>query len=72
MRIYELIFICKPDLPEEDRNKLEEAVQVIDSNHELALGLIDQVVASHPEDSALENYAQRIRNLNDGGAYVLG
>ena len=66
------IYQPMPDLPEEDRKKLEEAVQVIDSNHELAVDLIDQVVAGHPEDSALENYAQRIRNLNDGGAYVLG
>ena len=66
------IYQPMPDLPEEDRNKLEEVVQVIDSNHELAVDLIDQVVAGHPEDSALENYAQRIRNLNDGGAYVLG
>jgi adenylate cyclase len=66
------IYQPMPDLPEEDRNKLKEVVQVIDSNHELAVDLIDQVVAGHPEDSALENYAQRIRNLNDGGAYVLG
>ncbi len=66
------IYQPMPDLPEVDRRKLEEAVQVTDSNHELAVDLIDQVVAGHPEDSALENYASRIRNLNDGGAYVLG
>ncbi|MEO1220414.1 MAG: adenylate/guanylate cyclase domain-containing protein [Pseudomonadota bacterium] len=66
------IYQPKPGFPEEDRRKLEEAVQVADSNHELAVDLIDQVVAGHPEDSALENYSNRIRNLNDGGAYVLG
>lgn len=66
------IYQPMPDLPAEDRRKLEEAVQLIDSKHELAVDLIDQVVAGHPEDSALENYAHRIRNLNDGGAYVLG
>lgn len=66
------IYQPKPGFPEEDRTKLEEAVQVSDSNHELSVQLIDQVVAGHPEDSALENYASRIRNLNDGGAYVLG
>ena len=66
------IYQPMPDLPAEDRRKLEEIVQLTDSNHELAVQLIDQVVAGHPEDSALENYAYRIRNLNDGGAYVLG
>ena len=66
------IYQPMPDLPAEDRRKLEEVVQLTDSNHELAVQLIDQVVAGHPEDSALENYAYRIRNLNDGGAYVLG
>jgi len=66
------IYQPKPGFPEEDRRKLEEVVQVSDSNHELAVQLIDQVVAGHPEDSALENYSNRIRNLNDGGAYVLG
>ncbi|UAB77630.1 adenylate/guanylate cyclase domain-containing protein [Erythrobacter sp. SCSIO 43205] len=66
------IYHPKPGFPEEDRRKLEEAVQLVDSNLELAVEIIDQVVAGHPEDSALENYAYRIRNLNDGGAYVLG
>jgi len=66
------IYQPMPDLPAEDRKKLEEVVQLTDSNHELAVQLIDQVVAGHPESSALENYAYRIRNLNDGGAYVLG
>ncbi|KEO92032.1 guanylate cyclase [Erythrobacter longus] len=66
------IYHPKPGFPVEDKHKLEEAVQLIDSNHELAVELIDQVVAGHPEDSALENYATRIRNLDNGGAYVLG
>lgn len=66
------IYHPRPDLPEEDRQKLREAVQLMDTNHELASQLVDQVVASHPGDSALSNYSNRIRNLNDGGAYVLG
>lgn len=66
------IYHPKPGFPVEDKSKLEEAVQLIDSNHELAVQLIDQVVAGHLEDSALENYATRIRNLDNGGAYVLG
>lgn len=66
------IYQPKPGFPEEDRLKLEKAVQVLDTDYELAVALIDEVVASHPHDSALENYSSRIRNLNDGGAYVLG
>jgi adenylate cyclase len=66
------IYQPKPGFPEEDRLKLEKAVQVLDTDYELALQLIDDVVAGHPHDSALENYSSRMRNLNDGGAYVLG
>ncbi|MEP0393473.1 MAG: adenylate/guanylate cyclase domain-containing protein [Erythrobacter sp.] len=66
------IYQPKPGFPEGDRRKLEEVVQVSDSNPELASQLIDQVVAGHSKDSALENYSNRIRNLNNGGAYVLG
>jgi adenylate cyclase len=65
------IYQPRPGFPEEDRQKLEEAVKVSDSNHELAVKLVDEVVASHPDDLALKNYSNRIRHLNDGGAYVL-
>ncbi len=61
-----------PDFPEEDRRKLVEAAQLTDSNHDVAVQLIDEVAAMHPNDLALRNYSSRIRNLNDGGAYVLG
>ncbi len=66
------IYQPKPGFPEADRKKLVEAVQVSDTNPELAARLVDEVLAGHPEDSALQNYSNRIRNLNDGGAYVLG
>ena len=62
----------KPDFPEDDKRKLEEIVQVTDTNPELAKQLLDEVLAGHPEDLALQNFSNRIRNLNDGGAYVLG
>lgn len=65
------IYQPKPDLSEEDRAKLEKVVQVSDTEPELAKTLLDEVAAGHPEDSALQNYCKRIRNLNDGGAYVL-
>ncbi|EAQ27650.1 adenylate/guanylate cyclase catalytic domain protein [Erythrobacter sp. NAP1] len=66
------IYHPKPGFPEEDRRKLEEAVQVSDTDPELAAKLVDEVLAGHPDDLALQNYSNRIRNLNDGGAYVLG
>lgn len=66
------IYHPRPDLPDEDRRKLTKAVQVLDSNYELSVQLVDEVVAGHPDDPALQNYSNRIRNLNDGGAYVLG
>ena len=66
------IYHPRPDLLPEDRQKLVQAVQVSDSNHELSVQLVDEVLAGHPDDLALQNYSNRIRNLNDGGAYVLG
>lgn len=61
-----------PDFPAEHRAKLVEAAQLSESKHDVAIQLIDEVAAMHPEDPALRNYASRIRNLNEGGSYVLG
>ena len=66
------IYQPKPDFPAEDARKLEEAAQLTDSKPDVAARLVDEVVAGHPDDLALRNYGNRIRNLNDGGAYVLG
>ena len=66
------IYQPMPDFPPEDREKLIEAAQLSDSKHDVAVQLIDEVSAMHPDDEALRNYSERIRNLNDGGAYVLG
>lgn len=66
------IYHPRPDLSPQDREKLTKAVQLMDTNHELASQLVDEVVASHSGDLALKNFSNRIRNLNDGGAYVLG
>ena len=66
------IYHPKPGFPQEDRRKLEQVVQLADTDPELAQRLLDEVVAGHPDDLALRNYSNRIRNLNDGGAYVLG
>jgi len=66
------IYQPKPGFPDEDREKLIKAAQLADSNHDVAVQLIDEVAAMHPNDDALRNYSERIRKLNDGGAYVLG
>ncbi len=61
-----------PGFPEEDRAKLIKAAQLSESKHDVAVQLIDEVAAMHPDIPALRNYSSRIRNLNEGGAYVLG
>ncbi|KEO86710.1 guanylate cyclase [Erythrobacter sp. JL475] len=66
------IYHPRPDLPEEDRKALVEIAQLSDSKHDVAVQSLDALIARHPDDKALRNYATRIRNLNDGGAYVLG
>jgi len=66
------IYQPMPDLPEEDRKTLAEVAQLSDSKHDVAVQSLDALVARHPDNMALRNYADRIRNLNDGGAYVLG
>jgi len=66
------IYHPRPDLPEEDREALAEIAQLSDSKHDVAVQSLDALIARHPDDKALRNYATRIRNLNDGGAYVLG
>ena len=66
------IYHPKPDFPAADRAKLIEAAQLSESKHDVAVQLIDEVAAMYPEDPALRNYSSRIRNLNEGGAYVLG
>lgn len=61
-----------PDFPEPDREKLHRAAQVSDSAPDMAVELVDTVAAGHADDRALQNYRKRIRNLDEGGAYVLG
>lgn len=66
------IYQPMPDFPPDHRAKLIEAAQLSESKHDVAIQLIDEVAAMHPENPALRNYCSRIRNLNEGGAYVLG
>ncbi|MGB3807461.1 MAG: adenylate/guanylate cyclase domain-containing protein [Erythrobacter sp.] len=66
------IFEPAPDFPRADRQKLAEAADCAVDDQGRATALVDQVAAGHPDDPALHNYANRIRNLNEEGAYVLG
>ena len=66
------IFHPKPDFPAHHREKLIQAAQQIDSKDGVAIQLVDEVAAMHPADAALQNYADRLRHLDEGGAYVLG
>ena len=66
------IYEPAPDFPDEDRKKLERASALAKQTPDAAATLIDEVAAGHPGDTALQNYAERIRNLDERGAYVLG
>jgi len=66
------IYEPAPDFADEDRKKLERASALAKQTPDAAATLIDEVAAGHPGDTALQNYAERIRNLDERGAYVLG
>ncbi|GAA4642967.1 adenylate/guanylate cyclase domain-containing protein [Pontixanthobacter gangjinensis] len=61
-----------PDFPEEDRKKLHQAMILSQSNNTEALEVVEQIVRSHPDDTALVNLLHRMKNLNEERAYVLG
>ena len=66
------IYQPAPDFAEEDMRKLAEAAHLTDISPDVAASLVEEVAAGHPDDLALQNYKERIRNLNGEGAYVLG
>ena len=61
-----------PDFPVEDRKVLHQAMILSEKNNTEAIELIEQVIARHPQDTALANLLHRMRNLGEGNAYVLG
>lgn len=61
-----------PDFPQSDRDKLTEAVTLVERDHKKALGIIAEVATRHPEDTALQNLLARTRKLDDRGTFVLG
>jgi len=66
------IFEPAPDFPHADRENLREATECAASDPERSARLVEEVAAGHPRDGALQNYVERVRNLDDEGAYVLG
>ncbi|MEM9311228.1 MAG: adenylate/guanylate cyclase domain-containing protein [Pseudomonadota bacterium] len=61
-----------PDFPAGDRAKLAEAAALAARDPAKARALAQEVAASHPDDTALRNLADRYGNLGEGGTYVLG
>jgi adenylate cyclase len=66
------IYEPAPDFPAEDRERLEEAARIAPEDPARAATMVDAVLARHPGDTALRNLRDRIDNLDEGGAYVLG
>ncbi|MCB2088209.1 MAG: adenylate/guanylate cyclase domain-containing protein [Sphingomonadaceae bacterium] len=61
-----------PDFPVQDRQMLEQAIELIDNNRAAAIELIEELVSRYPADTALENLLMRTKKLNEEGVYVLG
>ena len=66
------IFEPAPDFPAEDRARLGEAMALVFTDRQRAIAMVDALVAGHPEDLALLNLQRRLRDLDEGGTYVLG
>lgn len=61
-----------PDFPAKDREALSAAVALIDTDSNAAAAMIEQLIAEHPTDKALQNLLARTRNLGEGNTYDLG
>lgn len=61
-----------PAFPEQDRAKLGDAVRMSETNKTEAISVVESLVRSHPDDTALGNLLHRMKKLNEEGAYVLG
>jgi adenylate cyclase len=61
-----------PDFPAEDRSKLKKAIALLDEDRLTGAALIDEIAESHPDDSALQDLSERIRQADGRGVFVLG
>ncbi len=66
------IFEPAPDFPKADRNILAQVIILVDSDTPAAQTLLQELAQRHPDDKALANLLQRVANLNERNAYVLG
>jgi len=66
------IFEPAPEFPSEDREKLANAMAQAEQEPAAASAIVQEVLARHPDDLALQNLSERITKLGEGGAYVLG
>lgn len=61
-----------PGFPNADRDKLHHAMILSETNNTGAVAVVEELVRSHPDDTALGNLLHRMKNLGEGRAYVLG
>ena len=66
------IYEPAPDFPAEDRKALAQAAILADGDPAAAARVVAEVAARHPHDSAVGNLLQRLGNMGEGNAYVLG
>ncbi|MEQ5787382.1 adenylate/guanylate cyclase domain-containing protein [Erythrobacter sp. NFXS35] len=61
-----------PEFPGTDRETLARACVLAASDRAAAIRLVEDVADRHPDDSALRNLVKRMREMDEGGTYVLG
>jgi len=66
------LFEPAPEFPAADRAALAEASARAAVEPAAAIALAEAVAARHPDDSALRNLVRRMREMDQGGTYVLG
>ncbi|HTH28391.1 MAG TPA: adenylate/guanylate cyclase domain-containing protein [Sphingobium sp.] len=66
------IFEPCPDFPTSDRDHLTTMLYRLKEDREGAIAAIRDIAARHPDDGALRNLIDRLKNSAAGEAYVLG
>ncbi|MEP2735710.1 MAG: adenylate/guanylate cyclase domain-containing protein [Erythrobacter sp.] len=61
-----------PDFSAEDRAKLEQAIALVSTRRNKTIEVLEELIGQDLSDKALENLLNRIHNLNEEDAYVLG
>jgi len=66
------IFEPAPDFPAEDMAALIKAMSILDTDKPAAMEIVRAVASRHPSDDALQNLLERMGNLEEYNAYVMG